>query len=413
MKKFFSIKCLLVSGLIIAMATCGFAADDLSGAFKEGKIRGDFRAYYFQRDFEDQTVDMADFAMGGQIYYKTAPLKGISAGIAFYTSNDMGSDDNKNVYGLLAKENGKHASYTALGEYYLQGEWFNTTFKVGAQEINTPFLNKRDIRMTPYSYKAVSVVNKSIPDWVLYGYHVTDFKGLTDTDFKDISRTLPGVTEDEDVTIGGLVWKPSGDAKTQAWDKLSVELWDYYAHEIMNSVYLRAKYSKSLNNVLLRIVPSYYRQNDVGDKLIGALDTYAAGVNVSLSAFGAVLSTMYGQVGDDGLVTPWGYSRVMTQQIFGLTRAEEKAYGVKLGYDFGNIGAKGLSAYVFYANYDTPEDGSNASFDLEETDFNIEYKFSGALKGFSLRGRYARIDQDQKLGGKDFNDARVYVRYQF
>ena len=46
------------------LTTCAFAADDLKSAFAEGKLRGEFRNYYFERDY-DQRNDRKDIASGG------------------------------------------------------------------------------------------------------------------------------------------------------------------------------------------------------------------------------------------------------------------------------------------------------------------------------------------------------------
>jgi hypothetical protein len=49
--------------------------------------------------------------------------------------------------------------------------------------------------------------------------------------------------------------------------------------------------------------------------------------------------------------------------------------------------------------------------DQSETDYNIQYAFSGALEGLSLRARYADINVKQ--GGEDYNDIRFYAIYKF
>lgn len=125
----------LFAVLLILIATSAvYAADDLKSAFKEGALRGEFRNYYFIRDY-DQRNDREDIASGGMLYGRTAPLHGISAGIAFYTAQEMGlNDSDKDVYGLLAKDaNGNHESFSVLGEAFIQGEFGNTTLKLGRQ----------------------------------------------------------------------------------------------------------------------------------------------------------------------------------------------------------------------------------------------------------------------------------------
>ena len=138
--------------LILTLTAGAFAADDLKSAFKEGKLYGNFRAYHFTRDF-DVITTREDIAAGGMLYYRTAPLYGVNVGIAFYTSQGMGlNDDDKDVYGLLAADaNGDHESYSVLGESFIQFARWDSTFKAGRQELETPWVNKWDIRLTPQS----------------------------------------------------------------------------------------------------------------------------------------------------------------------------------------------------------------------------------------------------------------------
>ncbi len=94
MKKMLSI------AAVAALATSSFAASDLASAFKEGKASGQIRAMYIQTDVKDPLVDTSAFAVGGKLAYETAPLYGISAGAAFYTSQDLGTknkDANKDA----------------------------------------------------------------------------------------------------------------------------------------------------------------------------------------------------------------------------------------------------------------------------------------------------------------------------
>ena len=55
--------------LILTLTAMAFAADDLKSAFKEGKLYGQFRTYYFTRDF-DVSNTREDIAAGGMLYYR-------------------------------------------------------------------------------------------------------------------------------------------------------------------------------------------------------------------------------------------------------------------------------------------------------------------------------------------------------
>ena len=118
-------------------------------------------------------------------------------------------------------------------------------------------------------------------------------------------------------------------------------------------------------------------------------------------------------MGSQDIFCPWGNDFVVTGQINDCARADEKGVLFRVGYDFSGIGIKGLKAKVVYIDFDTPEGGINASQDMNETDFDVKYKFSGPLEGLGLRGRHAIVDEDEALGGEDFRDTRLYLTYDF
>ena len=400
---------ILTMAAMLLTASMAYAADSLADAFSQGTLRGEVRTYYFERDFDGSTTDREDFAVGTLLYYKTAPLHGLSAGIAFASSNDLGSGEDDDVYGLLARGNdGDHESYTAFQEYYIQGDWFKTQIKYGAQEINTPFMNKHDIRMTPKTYKGLSVVNNSISGLTLSGYYITGFKGWSDDEFMSITESGTGTDKNSGMFVAGVKYVIPTDIV-----KASVEGWGYSLEDVFASSYFQASIAKDFNGIKAHFTPSVLNQKSKGDKLAGDFDTKQYGFNAGVSAYGVSLTGFYATTPDDEVYAPWGDGKVIIQQVLASGRADEDAYAVKLGYDFGQIGVKGLSTYIFYADYDTPDSGASASPDATETDLNLQYAFDkdSFLKGLSVRVRYAMIDMDN--GGEDYNDFRVYVKYSF
>ncbi|MFC1825890.1 OprD family outer membrane porin [Thermodesulfobacteriota bacterium] len=393
--------------IVLSTSTGAFAADNITNAFKETRISGEFRSYFFQRDFDGGTTDQEDFAIGGRLHLETGSISGISAGVSFYTSQGMGlNDENKRVYNLLAKdENGKHKSYTALGELYFLGDFGKTTVKVGRHEMRTPWVHLYDIRITPQSFEAVVLRNKSVPDLEIVAGHVTKIKKRTDTTFMYMSKAA-GAAQKEPVTLGGITYS--------GIKGLRLQLWDYYAHEMWNDIYLRADFNRKINdNLSLFGNARYLDRRDVGDQIIGPLDTYMFGVGGGLRAHGATLTLEYGKNGNQPILRPWGHDLAVSIQVHVADRAEEEAWGPRLAYDFGEIGLKGLSGGVIYVDFNTPDSGVNASPDRDEINFDLQYEFSGSLQGLIIRARYAIIDEDETVNGEDFGDFRFYLRYKF
>lgn len=383
------------------------AADNLKDAFAEGTLKGEVRTFYFLRDFDKKTPDREDLALGTLMYYRTAPLFGLTAGLGTATASDIGSDDDKAVYGLLATDaKGDHDSFARLQEYFLQGNWYDTTLKLGAQEIESPFLNGHDIRLLQKTYRGLTVENKSVENLTIKAFYITDFMGWTDDNFVKMSSVAKG-GDNQALTVGSV--KYAFPFKVAA---LEAEAWDYHMDDIFNSAYFKATVAKKFGDIGLSFTPSYLKQDSIGDDLAGQMDTYQYGFNTCAKMAGFDVTAFYAKTGDNDLFVPWGDGKVFIQQINAAGRADENAYALKVGYDFATIGVKGLSAYIFHAIYDTPDSGPHAASDINETNFSVQYAFSGALDGLSLRIRDAIIDYDnEKLD--DFNDFRIYLKYTF
>jgi len=386
----------LIAGLlVVALATPVMAAENLQQMFTQGSIKGQIRMMNFTRDFKNGTLDKQDSALGGLLYYKTDALKGLSFGAAFATTNGIGDYDDKGFYyGITAPV---HENVTRLQEYYVQGDWFDTQIKVGAQELNTPFLCQHDIRMIPRSFRGLSVVNKSVENLSLSGFYLTDNLGWVDEEF---------VAFTDDVYIAGAEYKLPFQAVNS-----KVQAWYFTMPDSFNQSYFKADFSKKVNEFVLHASPTVFTQKSQGDELDGELDTYQYGLNAGVSAFGFDLTGFYSKTGDDSIRDDWGYGKVIIQQVVNSgdslsgDRSDEDAYAARLAYDFANAGVKGLNAYVFYANYDAPQSTIN------ETDFSVQYAFSGALDGLSARARYAVVDFDS--GREDYDDIRLYLTYKF
>ena len=402
----------LIVLLTLVTPITSFAADNLKEMFKNGTIKGEIRYRDFARNYDDSSRDRADSAFGGLFYYKTDSLYGITLGSSFLTSTDLNSSDSKNVYGLLKKdENGNHDSYTKLGEFYVQGSWFDTTIKAGSQELHTPFANVYDFRMSPRLYKGVSILNKSVAGLELQAFYITKFMQLNDTEFIPISEAFKSSVDDDKPLI---IASAKYTLPTSIIDKLTVQAWTYNMPDVYRLNYFRTDYKKKMNEILVcNFRLDYITQGDIGDGLAGEFDTDQYGFMTGFEAYGLRFDVAYSKTGDDNLSIPFGDSLIVAQAPGGAYRAEEDAYLARAMYNFAHVGAKGLVAYIDHAYYDTPDSGENASFDINETDFNVNYAFSGFMDGFSLRFRYAYINTDEDLGGVDHYDIRYYATYKF
>jgi len=386
------------------------ALDSFTGAFTEGKFYGTLRSLLFSRQFDGSTIDRSTLAVGGNLKYETAPFYGVSAGVGVKTGlgDTLNHDEVYRDVLAIGDTYFDAEGYFAVDEYYLRYTNWNTDFSLGAQGVETPWLNVHDIRLTPKKYRGVGVINKSIENLVLHGYYISDWLTWTADSWESISSGITGnQDDDEGALIVGGVW--------QMPDKLKFQAWNYYFHEVLNSFYLVGDYQYNLSDeYALTATLAYLNQTDVGAALAGDVTTYTVGGNISIAAYGAKLTGFYGRNGNDALRTPFGGSWVVSFQVNNLERADEQAWALQLEYDFKSAGLPGLSTYVSYSRFDTPDTGVTSSPDFTETDFNLQYTLGGRFKKCSIRLRYALIDQDEDVeSGEDYSDGRLYLQYRF
>ncbi len=402
----------LVSSTVMVSAATEQPAqpDSLASVFTQGKLNGNIRSLLFSRDFDGATEDRSTMTIGGNLRFETAPLYGVSAGVGFKAGAGDNLDDDEVYRGLLALGDTPFdaENYAALDEYYLRYNNWDTTLILGAQQIETPWLKAHDIRLTPKKYRGFAFINNSIEKVELHAYYIDKWLNWTSEDWESITSGITGnLDENEGALAGGVVWQLSEMFKIQGWD--------YYFNEVVNTFYVQAGYDQKMGeDYSLSASLKYFNQTDVGDALDGSIDNYSAGGNIGLAAYGAKLIAYYGSNGDDALRVPFGGDWIVSMQVNNHERAEEDVWALQLKYNFERLGAKGLSADVWYGSFNTPDAGNNISPDLDEIDFNLQYNLGGWFEGCSVRLRYAFIDQDEDVaGGEDYSDGRIYLQYKF
>jgi hypothetical protein len=211
---------------------------------------------------------------------------------------------------------------------------------------------------------------------------------------------------EEPVILGGLVY--------DGVENLTLQVWDFYAKELLNEIYLRSDFSMPINEEWSFFgAAQYLKQTDTGDKLGGSIDTHTWGMEVGIEGRGLEVSAGYGAVGDQDVLYPWGHDFIVSVMVNDLSRADEKGTMGVVKYDFGTVGIPGLVGRVRHLDFNTPDSGQNASYDFSETDLEIFYTFSGYLDGLGMKVRHAIVNKDEALGGDDYGDTRVMITYEF
>ena len=362
-----------------------FAADTLVDAFKEGKVSGAVKSFY--RDASISGQDSNGVAMGGELGYITGSLNGFGAGITFQTSHTMGLKENN----VAEIDNSVAISKTMLSEAYLSYSFDKTLVKVGRQYIDTPLVSSSSSRMLNGMFQAITVANTSLPETTLivgavnkWQYRAEEIQDLEEEIYTlyMLNKSIKGL----ELTAQGTVHKND-----------------------RNLLFADASYNVPISFPLTVGVQYLGDYADV----VGEKDSYMYGLMVGTNIGGVGLSAYYNATSKEGDVnygygqgTDWTYNSL--QWLTGVSAGTDSYQG-KISYDFGHVGIQGLSAFARYAIYDN---SVNVANDAKEWNFDVKYKFSGAVKGLETRIRYADIAYDQ-AGKANEHDFRFIANYKF
>jgi hypothetical protein len=424
-----------------AIGTTAFGADTLAEAFSDGKVSGQFRAFYIDRDYDGSSVTLhrSALAAGGHLKFETAAYHGFSVGAAFYTTNNFGiGADNlpgESLDGTLFGENKE--AYTILGEAYLKYNYKNTMFKAGRQRLDTPMAGSDDARMLPNLFEAYLLTNTDLKDTTLIAAHVTKFAAGTFANaysggpvaatagYSNVDAATGEFTDMGEYAINQETDGVSLAAvKYNGIKNLSLQAWDYYAHDIVNIVYLQGDYGWNClmnSNVKMKASVQYIHENDVGDSLADDIDSDYVGLK--LAAKYNVLSgyVAYSTTGSDSdntlgssIITPWGGMPAFTQGM--VTRhqffADTDAWKVAGNYNFKNFGVN-ANATLYYCSYDVGKNNpykNGTAWTATESGFDIKY-YPANVKNLQLRfrGNFPRDFAE----GVDWDEYRFIVNYNF
>jgi len=432
------------------------AADDLSTMLSDGKVSANVRYYYIetQKDKVNAPHTSAHSnAIGGQLSYTTADWNGLSVGATFMTTNGFALPNTVDT-STIGKDNGvreegsaggnkAQASFSILGEAFVNYKYDDIEFLYGRKVIKTPLIHAKDVRMIPSAVQGAFINYDLNDNSSLEVAYLTHFKQRTSDEFTNIIEHALG-DKTKEVTgsnKGDLLFV---DYKYKA-DAYEVNLYDYYAQDFINSIYLDASFSNTLlDSWKYKITGQYINQTSVGnadDNLADATSVtggkkinsnslaFKFNLKKSESSFNIAYSKVFKDSNKhDSLVTPYDGTPLLTNMItsnalfasnYGKGLTSDSVYigganGVKLGYaqTYGFLGLKEIKTSIAYLYI------NNSRFKDSEHDYNavLAYtrnKFSLALKGIWVKynatsSANGTINQDNK-----FIQYRVIANYKF
>ncbi|HEY9128697.1 MAG TPA: OprD family outer membrane porin [Sulfurovum sp.] len=426
-----------------------------------GTFSGQFRTFYVDRTYDNNHPigNRNSLALGGWIGYDSAEWNGFSAGFKAYGLEHIKLHDKSAASMTAAGLNTSYSydpsvygpgfdSYGFFGEAYLNYATGNTNIKVGRQRLDTPLAGADDARMIPNLFEAAVLSNTDLQDTTLILAHVSqmaagDFSNVYGTgsalsiqsgyglgfqlsgsgNFTNMGTVALG-NEDaggnyvdnttDGVTAGAVIYK--------GIDGLTLQAWDYYAHDILNAVYLQADYGWNCllsDAVKMMASAQYINQSDVGNALAGNVDSnyWAAKLGASAGALSGFVA--YSQTGDSdgamngGIITPWGGMPAFTQGM--VTRhqffSDTDAWKVAGTYKMNELLGANVKATVYYTSFDVGNTSTYAAgADSDEWGWDVEYQ---ATENLNLRVRANYPNDFTGPDGFGWDEYRLIANYNF
>ena len=376
----------------------------LPAFFADTVLEARFRTYYLR---QERAIDVPmvpsvseAWAMGGSISYRSGWLAELfQVEVEGFTLQPIVAPENRPGTRLLAPvQEGYGVLGIANGKLRYKGLVL-TGFR---QYLDLPYVNRRDNRMTPNTYEAISLA-KPEGDFRFFTGYSWKIKRRNSDSFQSFTEAF-GAEKDRGFAYLGTVWDPNKGFHVGAYGGA--------VPDVQSKFYGELGVGRDLiDGVEGRFDGQFTYQWELGDDLLGALldDTWNVGVRLSGSHAGAVFRLGLGITGPDApVVSLYGTNPSYGDLMQGtFNRADEKA----LSYDFASLEVGGLSCIVnFAAGFDGRVLG--VASNRQEVDVTFDYRVKkGWLQHFWLRVRGSWLNEE--LADRDGTDVRVILNYNF
>ena len=431
------------------------SVNTIGEALTEGMFYGRLRTNMFYWDWDNKEDNRA-MGIGGSLIYKTAPIKGISATLAGYTTQNPGwyrpSRDfvgsvksGKDTFSRHRVSTSGDYGMNVLGQAYLQYDTSKTTIKAGRFMYESVFSKSNDTKMIPNTFDGIALSSKELEKTTLSLAYLAKQKLRDHTSSHDVLAYDGWVQNDDSAINKNLTVDRIGDdnkliiasVTNKSIDNLKANV--SYAHvpDVVSNLTLEGHYTIPVSKDW-KLVPGfrYMRQFDrlganynvaglKGDKNNHQGYTNPTSLDSHLLAFrvdfkkGAFLGRLgYSDIADKAdIIAPWrgfatgGFTRAMAQYNW---YANTKTYMARVGYDFGKAGmVPGFSIMARYAiqDFDDNKDDVQADSDILHIDLR-----QNIGKNLEAKIRLGFVDADDsilKSDGISYKSDVSYNEYRF
>ena len=375
---------------IILASTQNMCADTLAEAFEKGKVSGEIKSQYFQKEVANKKVSV--WNNGGNLSYVTGDFYGFKSGVTLQAASVTASDlDNAPT----AYNKDQNVSGAVLSEAYLQYSIANTTGKVGRQYISTPLVEGSGSRMFKESFEGLVISNTDISNTTIVAAYVD--KEQYRTKIASGGTEVKAVSDFEQVQDGAYTVYVNNKSVKNLTVDAQYALIDSNTNSVDDTT---AFYAAGSYNINPFTIETQTYQTDNGNtsnsrgsayavNLLGNFDKLSLGAAYSTIAKDANIVAGLGNGADYLYTGPWIYG--------GVYDADTDAYKLSAGYKI----TTDLSFDLIYGAWKT---ASNPT--ASETDFMATYTFN---KNFSTKLVFATYDN---LADESYR-SRLYASYKF
>lgn len=299
----------------------------------------------------------------------------------------------------------------------LKAKVSETELKVGELRPVSPVLVFDPSRQLLTTYSGAWLESKELKDTKLTLAYIDGINNRYDNQFRDLTKFNPPQFDNGAEADG--MWIAGIDH--QLTKELGASYWYADVQDIYQQHYLGVSYKIGLGEkTKLDSHVRYFNNSESGDKLYGEIDNQALSVAAKINHGTHTVGVGYQQMfGDSAFPTLGGWVPQPYLANWGVatfTAPEEKSWHVSYGYDFSEVGLKGLNATaIYFKGYDQQGTGvyQSQNFNTDEVNAIVNYTVpEGKLKGLGVQGMY--IDVNFANPAKpDLQEYRVATTYTY
>lgn len=447
----------LVGAMALAMAaTSAHASIDIGEG--NGTLNAGVKAVHVVSGLDNGFDKTTGSAYQARIKYVSPTKEGLKFGVAFYktgalgglTDFDAGSSIAKGLFATDVAGN-EEDGMNQLGEAYI--DWSNDKHHAfaGRMSYKTPLTATKDGLM-PSFFTLAGVNTKALGHGIELGIaHATQMSlgsrtrtewGLIGESTGTAGTAINPVTSNPATSLGQAEFHSIGDVQQGVGGEstagltvlsakykakgASLEIWDYYAHDVTNTIYLEGKKAFPMKGAKLKVAAQYLTQSEIGKKLYNNTSVSDAGQDIDFTMYGikasvgnkkwGVYAAYNSSTGDTKMVNAFGGDPAYTSTTFSRNAYRENVTAYKVGGHYAF--APGWKVKVGMANYGQSDTtlstgATTAQTDATETDVALIWK---PVKNTTVKLVHAqRTSEFDGASGSEKNMAhtRLIASYKF